>query len=170
MSAAIKITRLDLSSAALRAEARRALSNRAARRMLALANVLDGMNRTGAARAAGMDRQTLVDWVHRYNDEGLTGLYDRAGCGRPSYLTSPEWVEFKEVVLAGPDQKETGLTRWRCVDLQAFIAEKWGVNYHPQSIGRILSELGLAYMSARPRHPGYDAAAQEDFKKTSQKS
>jgi transposase len=26
-----------------------------------------------------MDRQTLRDWVHRYNDEGLAGLRDRPG-------------------------------------------------------------------------------------------
>ena len=33
-------------------------------------------SRTEAAQAAGMDRQTLRDWVHRYNEEGLSGLTD----------------------------------------------------------------------------------------------
>src|SRR3954469_3439116 len=41
---------------------------RVARRILAIANALDGMSREEAARSAGMDRQTLRDWVLRYNE------------------------------------------------------------------------------------------------------
>ena len=46
------------------------------RRVLSLAAVLDGMNRTDAARIGGMDRQTLRDWVHRFNEQGPEGLLD----------------------------------------------------------------------------------------------
>ncbi|MDP4023095.1 helix-turn-helix domain-containing protein, partial [Methylobacterium sp. NEAU 140] len=63
----IAITRTDLSAEGLRAAASKAPSIPAARRMLALALVLEGADRTTAARACGMDRQTLRDWVHRYN-------------------------------------------------------------------------------------------------------
>ncbi len=59
------------------------------RRMLALALVREGASRTDAAQAAGMDRQTLRDWVHRYNAEGFAGLRDRHGGGAPRLL-SPE--------------------------------------------------------------------------------
>jgi transposase len=53
----------------------RALSNRCSdgaqvRRILALAMVLEGRSRTEAAELNGMDRQTLRDWVHRYNEGG----------------------------------------------------------------------------------------------------
>ena len=51
----------------------------AARRMLALALVLEGVDRKTAAETCGMDRQTLRDWVHRYNAEGLAGLTNRRG-------------------------------------------------------------------------------------------
>jgi len=51
--------------------------------MLALALVPEGRNRTEAARAAGMDRQTLRDWVHRYNAQGLQGLINRQNLGAP---------------------------------------------------------------------------------------
>jgi transposase len=40
------------------------------RRLLSLAAVLDGMSRADAARIGGMDRQTLRDWVHRFNGLG----------------------------------------------------------------------------------------------------
>jgi len=78
--AAVAVTRRDLSAAELRREAARSRDPRAARRMLAIALVLEGRTRTEAAETCGMDRQTLRDWVHRYNDEGLTGLRASLGC------------------------------------------------------------------------------------------
>ena len=55
----IAITRADLDAHGFRASAGRTKDATAARRMLALALVLEGQNRTEAAHAAGMDRQTL---------------------------------------------------------------------------------------------------------------
>jgi Helix-turn-helix domain len=37
------------------------------RRLLSIAAALDGMSRAEAAKIGGMDRQTLRDWVHRFN-------------------------------------------------------------------------------------------------------
>ena len=79
----IAITRTDLDAGGLRAAATRAKDAAAARRMLALALVMEGQNRTEAACAAGMDRQTLRDWVHRYNAQGLHGLTNRPNRGAP---------------------------------------------------------------------------------------
>src|SRR4051794_18619187 len=78
----VAITRQELGAVELRREARRCRDTAASRRMLALALVLEGSSREEAARAAGMDRQTLRDWVHRYNAEGgLAGLRDRPRSG-----------------------------------------------------------------------------------------
>ena len=76
----------DLDATCLRKEAARSQDARAARRMLALAKVLDGEEHRTAAEACGMDRQTLRDRVHRDNDEGLDGLSDqrRPGGGASS--------------------------------------------------------------------------------------
>ena len=76
---------------------------RVARRMLAIANALDGMDRKAAAQAAGMDRQALRDWVIRYNAQGIDGLRDRWGSGRPPRLEPDELAELYAVVMAGPD-------------------------------------------------------------------
>ena len=77
MVSGVEITRRDLSSAELRRQAARCGGGQAACRMLAIANVLDGKSRTEAARLSGMERQTLRDWVHRYNAEGIAGLANR---------------------------------------------------------------------------------------------
>ncbi|WP_155847501.1 helix-turn-helix domain-containing protein, partial [Asticcacaulis sp. AC402] len=83
MSASVSITRLDLDASGLRQAASRSHDANAARRMLALALILEGRTRTEAAMICGMERQTLRDWVHRYNAEGLAGLSDRPLPGAP---------------------------------------------------------------------------------------
>ena len=48
--------------------------------------VLEGYDRKTAAEVCGMDRQTLRNWVHRYNAEGLEGLSNRRSGGRPARM------------------------------------------------------------------------------------
>ena len=81
---AIEITRRELTAADLRAASGKARSARAARRMLAIALALEGVDRRTAAESCGMDRQTLRDWMHRYNAEGLAGLENRRSPDPPS--------------------------------------------------------------------------------------
>jgi transposase len=131
--------------------------------MLGIANVLDGMDRASAAKAAGMDRQTLRDWVHRYNREGIAGLRDRPK-GRPERaLDRQQEKEIEELVSTAP---EGSLVRWRRKDIKAEIEKRYGVVLSEMSVGRLLRRLGFRRMSARPIHPQNDPETVEAFKKT----
>src|SRR3954451_15718548 len=99
----VAITRREADAGGLRREAGRCRDAKAARRMLALALVLEGRSRAEAARAAGTDRQTLRDWVHRYNAEGLDGLHDRRRPGPRPRLTPGQAAELATAVERGPD-------------------------------------------------------------------
>lgn len=167
MGKAIAITRLELTASELRAAATKAKEVAAARRMLCLAMVLEGADRTTAAESCGMDRQTLRDWVHRYNAEGLPGLYDRKPPGARSKLTAEQRAELVELVEAGPDLTVHGVVRWRRVDLRDELQRRFGVELHERSVGKMLTRLGYRRLSVRPRHPEADEDAQEAFKKTS---
>src|SRR4051812_34296849 len=115
----VAITRLDLSPADLREAAARTPDAKAARRMLAIALLLDDWSREAAAEACAMERQTLRDWVHRYNEAGLDGLYDRRGRnGPPPRLSAEQQAKVAEWVEQGADLERDGVVRWRCVDLQ----------------------------------------------------
>src|ERR687883_211416 len=164
---AVGITRRELGADELRREAARCRDAKAARRMLALALVLEGGSREAAARAAGMDRQTLRDWVHRYNEEGLVGLRDRPRSGRKPRLTPDQEAELAAAVERGPDPDRDGVVRWRRVDLKALIETRFAVRLHERSVGKVLRRLGFARLSVRPKHPKADEAAQEAFKKAS---
>jgi len=163
----VAVTRKEPGAVELRREAGRCRDARAARRMLALALVLEGASREEAARAAGMDRQTLRDWVHRYNEEGLPGLHDRRRPGPRSRLTPGQEAELEAVVERGPDPDRDGVVRWRRVGLKALIEARFAVRLHERSVGKVLRRLGFSRVSVRPRYPKADEAAQEAFKKAS---
>lgn len=167
---AIAITRRELTATELRAAAAKSRDARAARRMLAVALVLEGMDRKTAAETCGMDRQTLRDWVHRYNSEGLAGLSNRRGAPRPRRLDAGQMAELVSWLEAGPDPAPVpigdGVVRWRRQDLQARIADRWKVELHERTVGKYLARLGYRRLSVRPRHPKTDPVAQEAFKKT----
>ena len=163
----VAVTRKELGAAELRREAARCRDARAARRMLALALVLEGGSRAEAARAAGMDRQTLRDWVHRYNAEGLAGLSDRRRPGPRPRLSPEQEAELVTAVEQGPDPDRDGVVRWRRVDLRALIEARFAVRLHERTVGKVLRRLGFARLSVRPKHPEADEAAQAAFKKTS---
>ncbi len=167
MSAAIEITRTEHTPEALRALACESKDSAQTRRLLAIAMVLDGASRADAARQAGMDRQTLRDWVHRYNASGVDGLIARQAPGAAPKLSAEQKHELKDIVLAGPDPEKHKVFRWRCIDLRGQVQERFKVTVHEYTISRWLHELGLSRLQPRPFHPQKDDAAQEAYKKTS---
>ena len=165
---AVAITRGDLSASDLRRVAGRCVDSALARRALALALVLEGKSRLEAARSAGMDRQTLRDWVHRYNELGLDGLRNRPNRGAPPRkLAAAQEQQVAAWVRQGPDRERHKVVRWRLIDLRDEIARKFGVQLHERTVGKLLARLNFSHVSARPRHPGQDPQAQEAHKKTS---
>ena len=103
--------RTDYSAAELRRLATTTRDANQSRRLLSLAAVLDGMNRTEAARIGGMDRQTLRDWVHRFNARGPDGLLDGWSKGPEPRLSAAQRAELAELVETGPDRIVHGVVR-----------------------------------------------------------
>lgn len=151
-------------AAELRRLARHEEDRRAAMRMIAIAETMDGADRETAARRGDMSGQALRDAIKRYNAEGLAGLHDRPRTGRPAKLSDEQRNELRAIVVKGPDVETEDLSAYTRDDLVKIVAAKWGVAYDPTSVGRILRGLGLSRQKARPSHPKKDAAAVEAFK------
>ena len=166
MPAAVRL-RGDYSAEELRRLARRSKTVNQTRRLLSLAGIRDGMDRGAAAKIGGMDRQTLRDWVHRFNASGPEGLIDNWTEGPKPRLSADQLAQFAQMVEAGPDREVDGVVRWRRLDLKHVIAEKFDVDFHPRYVGKLLKKLGFSHISARPRHPAQDERIVEAFKKTS---
>jgi len=158
------VLREDFDAVSVRRLARDADDADQARRLLAIAAVYEGMSRADAARIGGMDRQTLRDWVHRFNAVGAAGLINRTAPGNPRRLTPAQEAELDRLVEAGPVAAGLGhLARWRCADLQALIAERWGVAYHERTTGwhttgKLRTPDNITLLPLPPRSPELNPA------------
>ncbi len=164
----VAITRTEYDAAGLRRLASHEADAKVARRLLALALVVEGSSRVDAASATGMDRQTLRDWVHRYNESGVPGLSNQPHGGGPAAkLSLAEKERLAEWVRQGPNPEEDGVVRWRLSDLKRRVLDRFFVILDERSIGRMLKAMNFSHISVRPRHPKANGEAQEAHKKTS---
>jgi transposase len=139
-------------------------------RLLAIANVWDGMTVEGAARAGGMGRATLYRWLARERAGGAAALGDRPRSGRRRKLDAEQRAEVKAWVLAGPDLGSDGIVAWRGGDVRAMVERRFGVKLALSSTYRLLGELRLSALVPRPRHGDADPAAQAAFQQTSRRA
>ena len=154
-------------AAELRALARVERDPRKRLRLLAIANVRDGMSVAAAARATGMGRATLYRWLACERDGGPAALSDRPRSGRRRKLSAEQRAEIRAWVLAGPEVERDGVVAWRGGDVQAMIERRFKVKLALSSAYRLLDELHLSALVPRPRHGDADPAAQAAFRQTS---
>lgn len=158
--------RTDYSSQELRRLAARVKDVGQARRLLAIAAIVDGASREEAATTGGMDRQTLRDWVIRFNDQGPDGLINKLAPGAPGKLGKEHKAFLARLVEDGPIPAVHGVVRWRACDLIMQLHEAFGLSVSDHTVYRALKELGFSHVSARPKAYKQDPEALEAFKKT----
>jgi transposase len=165
MGSPLKVTRENHTAQDLRRIASETKDAGQARRAHAISFVMDGWSRADAAAFACVERQTLRDWVERYNERGVDGLASLTSPGRPRLLTPSQAEELRQVATSGPDLDRDGVVRWRCADLVKQSSARFRVReVHPGTMAKWLRRLRLTKMTARPFHPKKDKAAQAEFK------
>jgi transposase len=157
----------DYSASQVRRLAAVAKDGAQARRLLSIAAVYDGMSRTDAAMIGGMDRQTLRDWVHRFNEAGPEGLLNRKSSGAPSKLNPDQRRALAAIVEQGPIPAIHEVVRWRLLDLKQWIWDEFAIELDQSTVSRELKALGFVKMTARPQHQAQNEYVLDDFKKVS---
>jgi len=158
--------RTDYTAGEVRRFAKRAKDAAQARRLLAIAAVLDGASREDAAKIGGMDRQTLRDWVIRFNEQGPDGLINIPSPGVPPKLDDTHRAFLARLVEEGPIPAVHGVVRWRACDLIMRLYEEFTLSVSDDTIYRALKDLGFSHVSARPKAYKQDPDAIAAFKKT----
>jgi len=158
--------RKDHTVGEVRRLAKRAKDAAQARRLLAIAAVLEGASRTEAAKIGGMDRQTLRDWVIRFNEQGPDGLINIPSPGMPPKLDTTHRAFLARIVEEGPIPAIHGVVRWRACDLIMRLHEEFGISVSDDTVYRALRDLDFSHVSARPKAYKQDPEAMEAFKKT----
>src|SRR3977135_963027 len=174
MGQAIAVRR-DYTSGKLRRLAQRTKNAARTWRLLAIAAGVDGASGGGggtdgreeAAKIGGMDRQTLRDWVIRFNEQGPDGLINIPSPGAPAKLDETHKAFLARIVEDGPIPAIHGVVRWRACDLIMQLHEEFGLSVSDDTIYRALKDLGFSHVSARPKAYKQDTEAMDAFKKTS---
>lgn len=110
-------------------------------RYLALALIASGRTLQQAAAQLRRRRQTIADWIQRYNESGLSGLQPGFHSRAMPALTEAEFNALR-IVLSRPP-KENGFSgmRWRSRQVAEFIEKAFGKRVHPETARRYLRRL-----------------------------
>lgn len=135
-------------------------------RMVVLA--INGFGANDIALSTGQSRRTCQRWIQRYNEESIAGLRDKPGRGRPPLLTPQEQTQLKQRIDAGPTEAD-GVCTLRGKDIQRILETEFGKVRSLDTVYYLLHQMGYSSLAPRPQHRNADIAAQEDFKKSSQK-
>ena len=165
MPAKVMVSRTDHTPEDLRELASKHKFRDCRHRLRAIALVIeDELSRAGTADGAGVDAQTLCDWVKRYNEEGFDGLRDNPRSGRPPMLDGEGTATVASWLDSGPDPDAGGPSRWTVADIRERIMDGFGVCYTLEGVRRLIRRLDFRHVSPRPVHPKADPEAQEEFR------
>lgn len=132
------------------------------RRLLVIANALDGMSPAEVARLAGW--QTLRDWVIHYNEARVDRLADRWGAGRPPAVSEGQLATVKVLMILGK-------ASWTCdassplriADVADLIETRTGVRHSISGRDRVDAGDEPILPEDPPSHPKADPTARERF-------
>ena len=110
-----------------------------------------------ASEVFGTSRQSLMTWIKNFEKDAEKGLEIKNGRGRKP-ITNAEIKDFATQIL----QKNPNTTNG---ELCQIIKEKHNVSISETTANRLVKQLGLSYITPRPKHYKSDTSAQDGFKK-----
>lgn len=151
-----------LSSEKLIKEIKQEKKKRAADRLRMILLVKEGKTAKETAEILNCHPETVRNNVHKFNKKGIEGLSENhLGC--PRRLNKDQEEILCSLVNGGP-KPDNDVSVFRGTDIQKIIIERFGVNYHLNSVYLVLHRLNLSWQRPRPYHPKSDKEKQEAFK------
>ena len=121
---------------------------------------VDGRRAVEIARMLDVGESTVHDWLGWYRREGVAGLRSaKRGRSQPK-LGKEERETLAGVVEAGPLAAGFSSGMWTGKMIAAVIQATFGVGFHPQSVPRLLHEMGFSVQRPRKRLSRADPEAQ----------
>lgn len=164
----LKIAEADLMILGLQDEIRRSRDSRYDHRLHAVLLVAHGMSCPQVGRLLGDAPRTVEYWVHRFEEEGLSGLVDLERPGRPSRLNDEQYREIGEVLRQSPLDVGLDTNLWDGKTLSKFIESRYGISLGVRQCQRLFRQLGFRMRKPRPVIARADPEKQEEFKKNSE--
>lgn len=137
-------------------------------RCLALHYIQSGNSYDQVSELIYYSRKIIMQWVRKFEEGGLDYLLStKPGRGRKARVSSNMSAEFSEAVISLQEKRNGGRVIGQ--DIVNLVKEKYAVQYSVSGIYKVLSRMGLSWVSGRSIHPKANLEAQASFKKTSNK-
>lgn len=133
------------------------------RRARAILSYAAGERVVAIALHLGVGRATVNDWLRWYAREGAAGLLTAKPGKSVSRLSPTQRDELGRVLDEGPIAAGLETAMWTGKGVAAVIQQRFGVSYHPQSVARLLHEMGFSVQRPRKRLARADAEAQSTW-------
>lgn len=152
---------------ALQDEIRRNDASRYDHRLHGVLLVAQGMSCPKAAELLGDSPRTVVNWVQRFEAEGLSGLAEGERPGRPSRLSEDQIQQVEAALRGSPKAVGLEVNLWDGPALSAYLRKELGVDLKVRQCQRLFRQLGFRLRKPRPQVAKSDPALQATHKKTS---
>ncbi len=161
---ALALTHPEATPAQLHAALASTKEHRKQFRLLALLKLHEGKPISAIAEFFGVHRNTIPEWVKRVNAEGLVGLDEKPGRGRPARLTNEQRATIRDHLQRPPT--DYGLTGnlWTGKLLKEHIATEFDVHYQLAAMYLLFKELGFTLQRPTKRYLGANPDKQAEFK------
>lgn len=124
------------------------------RRLLAAQDLQRGLTQSQVARKFGVSRTTASRWHRVLHGRGVESLRKRRAPGRPSRLNAEQLAGIADIYRAGPRTAGFDSDRWTTIRFAEAIRARYGVQYDPDHVGRIMHRLGLRDRQRQRVHEG----------------
>ncbi len=140
------------------------LSNKYIYRCLACHYLQSGKSYKEVSSLLCFNKNSLIDWIKKFEEGGIDSLLSiRPGRGRKTALDNSQKKSFCSSVISLQEARSGG--RITGDDIVTMISNNYKINYSRSGVYKVLSRMGMSWVSARSKHPKTDLYAQEDFKK-----
>lgn len=130
-----------------------------------------GMSSRKLVEFYGTSFKQILNWVHRFEAEGIEGLKDKAGRGRRSKLNETELQILKEMISSKtPLDFQYNTATWTGAIVGELIREKFSVEYKKTQVYNLLKKMGFTFQKAKGKYPEADPEKQNKFKEDLKKT
>ena len=150
----------------LQDEIRRNDASRYDHRLHGVLLVAQGLTCPQVAAFLGDSSRTVVNWVQRFEVQGLAGLSEGERSGRPSRLTGKQLARVATALRSSPTQFGLPTEMWDGPTLSEFLGRELGVRLKVRQCQRLFRQLGFRLRKPRPRVAQADPQLQAAHKKT----
>jgi transposase len=136
-----------------------------AMRERAVQSVQDGESPETVARALGINRSSMYNWLAEYRRGGWGALKAKPLFGRPPKLDGAKLKWVYRMVTKSPLQMKFEYALWTREMVALAIKRRFNIALSPASVGRLLAQLGITCQKPLRRALEQDAALVQQWLK-----